>query len=455
MQNKFFGTSGIRAVVNEQLTTTLALQIGLAIAAHTSRGKALVARDTRTSGPMLQNAVTAGLLAGGSNVYKLGLLPTPVLAFLTKELKADAGIMITASHNPPEYNGIKLFNRNSAPYNQTQQSQIEEIVGKHRFKRATWRNVGVSATLDETRRYTEMVQGTARLKKAWKVVLDPGCGATCYIAPEIFRKLGCKVTAINAQPDGSFPARKPLPDSGSLHPLSQTVQRLHADVGIGYDGDGDRMAAVDEKGAFAPFDRILAAYAAYIAKRHEGQKVVTNVEASMCFEKAVESHGGRVARTKVGDVNLTEAIKEHGAVFGGEPCGAWIHPEHHYCPDGILSSVLLLQALEEEDKTLSSFISGVPRYHILREKLACPDEIKSKVMKKLEEALPSIFSDIEEELTIDGVRLKLKDAWVLIRPSGTEPLIRVTAEAALEEEVREIMERSVKVTRKLVEEAAT
>ncbi|MEA2089924.1 MAG: phosphoglucosamine mutase, partial [Thermoproteota archaeon] len=376
---------------------------------------------------------------------------TPVLAFLTKKLRAKCGVMITASHNPPEYNGIKIFNQDSTPYNQKQQNKIEEIIGKGRLSRAAWRNIGKATTLEATHYYVEMIKRTVRLRKQWHVVLDPGCGAACYIAPKIFRELGCKVTAINAQPDGSFPARKSLPDSNSLQPLSQTVRRLHADIGIGYDGDGDRMAAVDEKGVFAPFDQILAAYAAYVVKNHGG-KVVTNVETSMCFEKVVESQGGEVVRTKVGDVNLAEAVKRCNAVFGGEPCGAWIHPQHHYCPDGVLSSVLLLQILEKENKTLSSFVSGVPQYPILRENVACLNRVKFKLMKKIKEVLPSVFSNIKGELTVDGLRLALKNGWVLIRPSGTEPTIRVTAEAASERDVKEIMKKSVKTIKKLIRE---
>lgn len=453
MQPKLFGTSGIRALVNKQLTPTLAVQTGLAIATHTNHGTTLIAHDTRTSSPMLQHAITSGLLSAGATVHKLGLLPTPVLAFLTKQLKADAGIMITASHNPPEYNGIKLFNKDSSPYNQKQQNQIEQTITKKSYKRAEWNNIGKTTTLQATHHYTEKIKKTVTLQKKWHVILDPGCGAACQLAPKIFRELGCKVTALNAQPDGHFPARSPSPNKESLQPLCRTVQHLNADIGIAYDGDADRMATVDETGKFTPFDQTLTAYAAHII-RNRGDKVVTNVETSMCFEQTVEPQGGETIRTKVGDINLAQAIKQHHAVFGGEPCGAWIHPDYNYCPDGLLSSILLLDTLEKQNQTLSAFIKQVPKYPILRQNIPCPNHLKPKLTKKIEETLSCTFPDVEEQLTIDGLRLTLKNGWILTRASGTEPKIRVTSEATTRKAAEENMKKTIKTIQKLLKEAS-
>jgi len=454
VKQKLFGTSGVRGVVNVDLTPTLALNVGLALATHTNSGKVAIGHDTRVSSPMLEHSLISGLLAGGSTVVRLGLTPTPLLAFLTREIKAEAGVMITASHNPPEYNGIKLFNADGMAYDEKQQNQIEEIVESGRFKRSSWQKIRTATAVDESRRYLEAIQKTVKLEREWRVLLDLGCGATCQIAPPLLRTLGCKVTAINSQPDGFFPGRSPEPDAESLQPLNRMVTRLHADLGIAYDGDGDRMVTIDESGAFAPLDQILAAYASHVVKAHKGGIVVTHVEASMCVEKMVKPSGGKVIRTKVGDVHIASAIKQHKAVFGGEPCGAWIHPQYHYCPDGIISSVLLLKTLEEENKTLSSFVSEAPKYPIFRENLACPNEAKSKIMKKVEKVLPSLFAGIEEKSAIDGVRLTLKNGWVLIRPSGTEPIIRVTAEAESEKEAKEIIGEGVRLVKKLIKEMA-
>ncbi|MDH5747037.1 MAG: phosphoglucosamine mutase [Candidatus Bathyarchaeota archaeon] len=452
MRSKLFGSSGVRGLVNVDLTPILAAKIGLAVATFSKAKKTIVARDTRVSGLMLENALVSGLLAGGANVDCLGVVPTPVLAWLTKRLNADAGIMITASHNPPQYNGIKIFNRDSMAYGEESQNKIESIIEHENFRLANWRNVGEASFIDESHLYVEMVQKTAKLSKKWRVIVDPGCGATYNLAPLIFESLGCKVTAINAQPDGFFPGRSPEPNVESLKPLAKIVQELGADVGVAHDGDGDRVAFVDEKGDLADFDRILAAYAAYVAKKNHGGPIVTNVEASMCVERMVEKHGGKVIRTKVGDVYVAEAIKRFNAVFGGEPCGAWIHPQIHYCPDGILSSMLLLEALEYENKILSEFISETPQYQTLRGNVACKNEMKYGVVKKAVEGLKSVFPEYKQFSTVDGVRLTFEEGWILVRASGTEPLIRLTVEGESLKAAKEIMEKAVVLVKKLVGE---
>ena len=452
MRSKLFGSSGVRGLVNVDLTPILAAEIGLAVGTLSEPKKILVARDTRVSGLMLENALVSGLLAGGANVHCLGVVPSPVLAFLTKRLNADAGIMITASHNPPQYNGIKIFNSNSMAYGEERQNKIERIIEHENFRVANWRDIGEALFTDESHLYVEMVQKTVRLSKTWHVIVDPGCGATCNLGPLIFELLGGKVTAVNAQPDGFFPGRSPEPNAASLKPLAKLVQELGADIGVAYDGDGDRVAFADERGDFVDFDRILAAYAAYVVKQNHGGVIVTNVEASMCVEQMVEPHSGKVLRTKVGDVYVAEAIQQSGAVFGGEPCGAWIHPHVHYCPDGILSSVLLLEALEDENKSLSEFIAEISEYPTLRRNVECKNETKYRIVEKLKEDLKSIFPRYKQLSTVDGVRLTLKEGWILIRASGTEPLIRLTVEGESLKAAKRIMEKAVIFVKKLLGE---
>jgi len=451
---KLFGTSGIRGIANKDLTAELALKVALALATKAGKGKFLVGRDTRVSGECLENAIISGILSAGARVRKLGIVPTPVLAFLTKKHDLDFGIMITASHNPPQFNGIKIFNRNGVALNTERQEDIERIIESENFKLAKWNEIGecqdASHWIDD---YIKLITENLSLERSWRVVIDAGCGATFSLAPLIFRELGCRVKAINAQPDGFFPARSPLPDEESLKPLCNIVRRLKADIGLAYDGDGDRMVAVDEEGNLAPLDQTLALYAAYAIKKAGSGTIVTHVEASMCIEKVVEEAGGKVVRTKVGDVSIASAMKEHNAVFGGEPCGAWIHPEYHYCPDGILSSVLLLKMLEEKGKGLSQLLKQIPHYPILREKIECPNLLKEKVMQKVEHKIESVFPDFKEKLTVDGVRLSLSEGWILIRPSGTEPLIRVTVEAERADLADEIMRKALQLVNRVIREA--
>ena len=449
---KLFGSSGVRGLVNVDLKPILAAKIGLAVVTFSKAKKVLVARDTRVSGVMLENALVSGLLAEGADVNCLGVVPTPVLAYLTKRLKADVGVMITASHNPPQYNGIKIFGGDSLAYSKESQNEVEKIIANESFRRGDWRNVGETLLIDESHLYVEMIGKTAKLHKKWHVIVDPGCGATYNLAPMVLKILGCSVQAINSQPDGFFPARSPEPNAESMKLLAKIVRELDADLGVGYDGDGNRAAFIDEKGNFVDFDRVLAAYAAYVAKKKGKGVVVTNVETSMCIEKMVEACGGKVMRTKVGDVYVAEAIKRHNAVFGGEPCGAWIHPQFHYCPDGILSSVMLLKALEDENRSLSEFIAETPQYQTLRENIVCKNKVKHKVVEKVGEGLKAVFPAYKKYSTVDGVRLALRNGWILVRASGTEPVVRLTVEGESLKAAKEILEKGVAFVKKLVGE---
>jgi len=452
LRSKLFGSSGVRGLVNVDLTPILAAKIGLAVVTFSKAKKVLAARDTRVSGLMLENALVSGLLAAGTNVTCLDVVPTPVLAFLTKKLNADAGVMITASHNPPEYNGIKIFDNDGLAYDEESQNKIERIIDRGSFSLAEWRNIGQATCTDESSLYFEMMAKSVKLEKKWHLVVDPGCGATYSLAPAVFKKLGCRLLAVNAQPDGFFPARSSEPNPDSLKPLAKIVKRLGVDMGIAYDGDGDRVAFIDEKGNFADFDRSLAAYAAHVVKKNGGGTVATNVEASMCVEKMVEAQGGRVIRTKVGDIYISEAVKRHTTVFGGEPCGAWIHPKFHYCPDGILSSILLLKALEDEGKRLSEFIAETPQYATVRENIHCSNKIKHAVVEEAGEELKTVFPSYREFSTVDGVRLTIRNGWILVRASGTEPVIRLTAEGETLRAAKNIVGKGAALVRKLVRE---
>ncbi|MCS7114993.1 MAG: phosphoglucosamine mutase [Candidatus Bathyarchaeota archaeon] len=452
MQTGLFGSSGLRGLVNVELTPAMAVKVGLAVGTFTKAGKVFVARDTRLSGSMFENALVSGLLACGAKVYCLGVLPTPVLAYLTMKFGADAGLMITASHNPPQYNGIKIFHGDSMAYSEKCQKKIEEIIEKGDFRLTDWRGLGETMYRDESRIYTKMLEEKVQLNEEWRVVVDPGCGASSQIAPAIFRTLKCRVTAVNAQPDGFFPGRSPEPNAESLKPLSNIVRALGADVGVAYDGDGDRAAFLDENGDFVDFDRALAAYASHVLRKEKGKVVVTNVEASMCVEKMVEPYGGKVVRTRVGDIYVAEAVKEFNAVFGGEPCGAWIHPQFHLCPDGILSSALLLKALENEGKSLSEFVAETPAYPVLRKNVPCRNEVKYAVVEKAEKLLKIHFPNHKHISTVDGVRLTLEDGWVLVRASGTEPLVRLTVEGESLKTAEGIMEKAAAVVNEIVGE---
>lgn len=448
---KLFGSSGVRGLVNKFLTPELSCKVGLAAASQIKAKKAIVGRDTRASGLMLNEALISGLLSCGVEVKDVGIVPTPVLAYLTKKLGADIGFMLTASHNPVQYNGIKIFDNTGLSYSDKEQKSIEIRIKEEKYNLSNWKQIGKVTKINAESLYLKMVKKTVTLKKKWKIVLDPGCGASFSVGPRLLRNCGCDVTVLNAQPDGTFPARKSEPTKESLKDLSKIVKALDYDVGIAFDGDGDRVAFIDKNGKFVDFDRLLAAFTGHILKINGGGTVITNVEASMSFEKIAEKFNGNVIRTKVGDVYLSEMMKKKGAIFGGEPCGAWIHPQFHYCPDGPLSGVLLLKALEKEAKTLDEFISNVPKFITIRENVFCKNQNKNQTIRTLKEKIKNVFPEMSESSYVDGIRVSLKNGWILIRESGTEPVIRLTVEGESLKITKDILQRGIELIKGIIE----
>ena len=436
---KLFGTSGIRGLIGSEVTCELALNVGKSLAYYLgNEGTVVLGYDTRTTNEMLDQAICAGLLESGIDVIKIGMVPTPLVGYATEKLDADAGIMLTASHNPSQYNGIKLWNKNGMAYTSAQEEKIEEIYANKDYISVTWDKVGKLNVNEEIKgRYIDDLVDMVDIREGLKVVIDCASGAGSEISPLVFRKAGCEVTTLNSQPDGFFPGRNPEPNEENLQTLMKTVVAIGADLGIAHDGDADRMITVDEKGNVSPFDSLLA----LISKQFDGD-IVTTVDAGLCMDESVN---GKVLRTKVGDVNVAEVIIEKDAAFGGEPSGTWLHPDFCMCPDGILSGLRMAEIVSRDGK-LSDLLAQIPSYPNIREKITCSAEAKIKVMENMEELLTSAFDDIREVNSIDGVRLTFEDdSWVLVRPSGTEDYIRITLESRDGERAEYIRQTCAKI----------
>ena len=436
---KLFGTSGIRGKIGSEVTCELALNVGKSLAHYLgNEGRVVIGYDTRTTNQMLDQAITAGLLESGVDVIKIGMVPTPLVGYATEKLDADAGIMLTASHNPSPYNGIKLWNKNAMAYTSAQENEIEEIYFNKSYTSATWDKVGRLSVNEEIKgQYVDDLVNMVDIKEGFKVVIDCASGAGSEISPLVFRKAGCEVTTLNSQPDGFFPGRNPEPNAENLQTLMKTVVAIGADLGIAHDGDADRMITVDEKGNVSPFDSLLA----LISKEFDGD-IVTTVDAGLCMDESVK---GKVFRTPVGDVNVAEVIIEKNASFGGEPSGTWLHPDFCMCPDGILSGLRMAELVSNKGK-LSELLDEIPSYPNVREKITCSKEAKIKVMENMEDLLTDAFDDIVEVNSVDGVRLTFADdSWVLVRPSGTEDYVRITLESRSEERAEEISDACVKI----------
>lgn len=436
---KLFGTSGIRGKIGSEVTCELALNVGKSLAYYLDNsGTVVLGYDTRTTNRMLDQAICAGLLESGVDVIKIGMVPTPLVGYAADKLDADAGIMLTASHNPSQYNGIKLWNKNGMAYTSAQEAEIERIYANKEYISVSWDNVGKLRVNEEVKgQYIDDLVNMVDIKKGLKVVIDCASGAGSEISPLVFRRAGCEVTTLNSQVDGFFPGRNPEPNEENLQTLMKTVVAIGADLGIAHDGDADRMITVDEKGNVSPFDSLLA----LIAKEFDGD-IVTTVDAGLCMDESVK---GNVIRTAVGDVNVAEAILEKDACFGGEPSGTWLHPDFCMCPDGILSGLRIAAIVSREGK-LSDLLESIPSYPNIREKIICSKESKIKVMENMEELLTNAFNDISEVNTLDGVRLTFEDdSWVLVRPSGTEDYIRITLESKDAKRAEEIKDVCVKI----------
>jgi phosphoglucosamine mutase len=447
---RLFGTSGVRGVVGKQITPQLVMDLGLSLAAQLGNsGTVVVGRDPRTSSDMLEGSLISGLLSGGCEVCRLGVVPTPVVSFAVRMLRAKAGAMITASHNPPEYNGVKLFDASGMAYTPVLEGRIERIYSGRKWRQVNWDEIGAVEELNVLPDYVGTLAGRVQLTKEYKVVVDCGNGAASVVAPLLLREVGCKVISLNAQPDGLFPGRPLEPSPENLTELCRVVRSTEADLGIAHDGDADRVVVVDEKGVVVPGDEILALVAAEQLNR-EGDKMVTTVDASNVVEEVVGGRGGKVIRTKVGDVSVAVEIRRHEASCGGEPCGAWIFPRFGMAPDGLLGALKVLELLNTSGKRMSELLAPLPDYYMLREKVPCPEDRKAKVMALVSKRLMKEFSEATGVLRVDGIRVNLLDGWVLVRASGTEPYIRVTVEARTPGRAEEILRKATKSVKKLL-----
>ncbi|MFH1169234.1 MAG: phosphoglucosamine mutase [Chloroflexota bacterium] len=422
---RLFGTSGIRGIVTEDLIR-LAFRVGLAVGSDC--GRVVVGRDTRTSGDAMKHALVSGLLAAGSECHDAGIVPTPTLALAAARF--DAGAMITASHNPPQYNGLKLLNPDGSSFISSQQQQLETAISGGSFNIASWDKMTASRKYDGA-----VEEHIARIRRDFpsplklKVVLDCGCGAASVITPGLLRGLGCEVLALDCYPSGRFP-RDVEPTESNLGNLMRAVREYGAGLGLAHDGDADRMMAVDDRGRFIPGDKLLAVLARTVAAK----EVVTTIDASM----AVDELGFNVKRTPVGDTAVSEELR-NGGDFGAEPSGSWVFPGVSLCPDGIYAAAVLASVASQQ--RLSALVDGIPSYPLRRGSVS-GDGVAAEVLESSLMALgPLSASDI------DGIRLDFGDGWLLVRPSGTEPKIRLTAEARDEARAGELYEAGMKAVK--------
>ncbi len=424
---RLFGTSGIRGVVNQDLSIDFCHEVAQAIGSTLPpRSRVCIGTDTRVSREIIRRAVIFGLCSSGIDVTDLGILPTPVLAFLTRDMEFDAGVMVTASHNPPEFNGIKLFNGNAIGYSRVQELEIEKVYGKKRFRAGYQGNLYHSQEAKE--RYFRFMMGRFSNKsfaKHLKIVVDPGNGAASGFASELFSLLGFDVIPLNDEPDGLFPGRNPEPRGDTLEDTVGFLRQQNADLAICFDGDADRVVFCDREG-FLGFNKTIAFISRLAVDGGKKTKVAATVETGRLLDLSLSDLGVEVVRGRVGDVNVAYLTQELDAVIGVEPVGVYILPEAGYYPDSIFATLTLLSRITEVGQIRDLF-KDMPQLYLEQRKLYCPNHLKAMVMKRIEENA-HIFRASQLN-TLDGLRLELDNSWMLVRASGTEPAIRVIAES--------------------------
>jgi phosphomannomutase/phosphoglucomutase len=429
---RLFGTNGIREIVGTTLTPPFALRVARAIAASIPAGPPVaVAWDGRTSSVALARLVGATLALSGHRVIELGLLPTPAFQYNIPRLGAQLGVMITASHNPREFNGIKCIAADGLEIPRSWEETIEKYATNPPASSPDFQGIGsLYATDEAATRYVDaivaLVDADRIRRRNFTVVLDCGNGASVPTSPALLRRLGCRVVTLNGHIDGTFPGHLSEPTEANVGDLLKTVKALGADLGIVHDGDADRAIFVDGEGRYIPGEASLTLLAHDRVAQHGGGIVVTPVTASQSVEDAIRPLGGEVIYTRVGSPTVTHEMQARQAIFGGEENGGLIFPEFQLARDGAMSAAAMLELLARRELTLAAALREIPRYTLLKEKLPCPSAIHGEVLERLAAELTEAS---ERVLTLDGVKAFRDGGWLLVRPSGTEPLLRIFAEA--------------------------
>ncbi|MGD0277609.1 MAG: phosphomannomutase/phosphoglucomutase, partial [Syntrophales bacterium] len=424
-----------RGVVGKDLTSDFSLELGLAVGTfarrHTVRTMT-IGRDCRLSSEIYHDAIMKGLTATGIDVIDVGLCATPMLYFSIRELKTDGGVMVTGSHNPPEFNGFKICIGPDTIYGDDIQT-LRKIMDEQQYDRGK----GKTSRQEITGLYQDLLYHNVNVKQGLKVIVDGGNGVGGYYALPIIQRLGCEVTDLYCDPDGHFPNHFPdptIPDN--LQDLIAMVASKKADVGIAYDGDADRLGIVTDNGSILWGDELLLLFSRFILKENPGAAIIGEVKCSQKLYDDIAAHGGRPIMWKAGHSLIKGKMKEEHALLAGEMSGHLFFADRYYgYDDAIYASVRLLEILSQTGRSLSNLLGDVPKTYTTPEiRLDCPDHIKFQVVEAVKEHFRKDYPIID----IDGVRIPFRDGWGLLRPSNTQPVVVLRFEASTEKRLAEI-----------------
>ena len=433
MMNKnmpLFGTNGIRGVFGKDLSLDFLVDITRSLAAYYKKGPILIGRDGRNSNNIMLNIVTAVLNSDGLDTVDAGILPTPCLQYATKKNQYEGGIMITASHNPPEYNGLKPIASDGVELPRQDETIVENIFANKRFitSEILGRTFKEEMVID---RYTDDVLALVNVdkikKRKFKVTMDLGNGVQALVAPLIAKKLGCEIVTVNGTVDGNFPGRGSEPTPSNLSLMSSVATETESDIGAAYDGDGDRSIFCDDKGIVHWGDKTGTLLAKYlITTKHPKAKIVCPINTTHILTKIAQENGSEIIHTKVGSVEVSREMVKQDAIIGMEENGGFMYGVLNQVRDGALTTALMLDLMASEEKSLSGILSDLPKVYQYKSKFQCAE---MGLIQNVIDSVKNHGSPMKIE-TLDGVKIWFdKESWLMLRPSGTEPLIRMYGES--------------------------
>ena len=444
---KLFGTNGVRGVFSEDFTLEFVNDLVMSLAAYFKQGKILVGYDGRHSSPIVAKVVSSALNYSGLDCYMAGLVPTPCLEYATKKLGYDGGLMITASHNPPQYNGIKPVASDGVEISREDERKIEQIFAEKNWIKAST----FGKSFEETNVISTYIDGIISLididsikAKKFKVCLDLGNGAQTVTAKKLCENLGCDVHAINEEINGDFPGRGSEPTPQNLDELSKLVVDTNSNFGIAFDGDGDRSIFCDETGKILTGDSSALLLCDYLLQQYPNSQVVTCLNSGSIIENIVEKTNSRVVRTKVGSVEVSRRMVNDDALVGYEENGGFMFGNHNHVRDGAMTLALMLDLLSKSQLDLSQNIKNLPPSFTTKTKIECSLE-KSKIV------ISELLKEFPDSNTSDGIKIQVdKDNWVMIRPSGTEPIIRIYGESNSQQNLDSLISNFVEKTKSIL-----